>query len=190
MICAFPNCINDATHHFIEIESRSCKNELHFCNEHARGYSEGYPWQTTRGAGLLKHLKGYACFDLELVYMNEDSDEQVIYLRESQKERLFSFKTGICEAQCIAFYPKGIETQKPLTHKAMIDLFSTIGVKVLYGIVEGLEKNEAQGASVFHAKLVISLGEKVFESDMRVSDVLILALVGDVPFFVSDKIQL
>ncbi len=120
--------------------------------------------------------------ELARVIINEQSQSQVIFLKEINGSRMFPIVIGIFEAAAIDQKIRNIENQRPLTH----DLISNI----LNGLEVGLERIVVTDLrdNTFLAKLVISRNGEEVEVDARPSDSIALAITMDSPIFVEETV--
>lgn len=65
--------------------------------------------------------------ELSRIIINEINDQQVIYLREVDGERMFPILIGIFEATSIDRRVKDISTPRPLTHDLLVNLVEAMG---------------------------------------------------------------
>jgi uncharacterized protein len=121
--------------------------------------------------------------ELKRIIITEDSDQQVIYLKEVAGERAFPIVIGNNEAYAIDRRLKGLPTPRPYTH----ELLATV-IEKLDGKLERIVINDLQ-AHTFFARLVIRHGGKMIEIDCRPSDAIALGIAGNVPIFVADHVM-
>ena len=102
--------------------------------------------------------------------ISEVSDQQVIYLRAVDGERMLPILIGLFEATSIDRRVKKEYPQRPLTH----DLLKAT-VEALGGEIESIVINDLREHTYF-AKLLIRQGGNLVEVDSRPSDAVALAV--------------
>lgn len=189
MKCISPECSNDGSYYLIEIAKRQIKKENLFCYDHGAQYTTNYPWRTKSGDGIPGRYEGAACFDLEFIFFNGQNDlGQIVYLREVGKSRLFSFSTGVTEANLILNLVRGPLFSPPLPHVATVSIIKSLGGRSECVLVDEFD---LQGQfPIFKAKLLVLQGERQILETIRVSDGVALALAAGIPFFVSESVLL
>ena len=120
--------------------------------------------------------------ELKRIIITEDSDQQVIYLKEVAGERSFPIVIGNNEAFAIDRRLKGQPIPRPYTHELLASV-----IEKLEGKLERIVINDLQDHT-FYARLVIRQGGKMVEIDSRPSDAIALGIAGNVPIFVADHV--
>ncbi|MBU1862411.1 MAG: bifunctional nuclease family protein [Candidatus Omnitrophica bacterium] len=120
---------------------------------------------------------------LNRIKVDENRNEQVIVLKETNGKTLLPVVIGMSEVTAIKFKLSGIEPPRPLTHDLLNNLITTLGAKLKKVIIDKLEDR------TFFAKLVIENkeGNEIF-IDARPSDSIALALRAEIPIFVDELI--
>ncbi len=108
--------------------------------------------------------------ELARIMISEVSDQQVIYLRQVDGERMLPILIGLFEATSIDRRVKKEYPQRPLTH----DLLKAT-VEALGGEIEAIVINDLREHTYF-AKLLIRQGGNLVEVDSRPSDAVALAV--------------
>jgi uncharacterized protein len=121
--------------------------------------------------------------ELKRIIITEDSDQQVIYLKEVSGERAFPIVIGNNEAFAIDRRLKGQPTPRPYTHELLAAV-----IEKLEGKLERIVINDLQDHTFF-ARLVIRQDSKMIEIDCRPSDAIALGIAGNVPIFVADHVM-
>jgi uncharacterized protein len=119
---------------------------------------------------------------LARIVIREQSDSQMIVLRETDGDRHFPILIGLNEAIAIDRRIKGIETPRPLTH----DLMAKI-IEQLDGDLEKVVVNDLRDHT-FYATLIIRRTGDVVSIDSRPSDAIALGVANDTPIFVEDHV--
>ncbi len=122
--------------------------------------------------------------ELARIMISEVSDQQVIYLRQVDGERMLPILIGLFEATSIDRRVKKEYPQRPLTH----DLLKAT-VEALGGEIESIIINDLREHTYF-AKLIIRQGGNLVEVDSRPSDAVALAVHYDphLPIYVDSSV--
>ena len=120
--------------------------------------------------------------ELHRIIISENTDSQIIVLKEVDGERSFPIVIGNPEAYAIDRRLKGIPTPRPLTH----DLLASV-VEHMGGTLERIEINNLQDHTFF-ARLHIRQNGKDIEIDSRPSDAIALGAAATVPIFVAEHV--
>ncbi len=127
-------------------------------------------------AGLMVRM------ELARVIINEQSQSQVIFLREVNGSRMFPIVIGIFEAAAIDQKLRNIENPRPLTHDLIRNILNGLEVGLERIVVTDLKNN------TFLAKLVISQNGTEVEIDARPSDSIALAITMNSPIYVNERV--
>jgi hypothetical protein len=122
---------------------------------------------------------------LARIIISEISDNQVIYLQETDGDRQFPILIGIFEATSIDRRVKdGYAPPRPLTHDLIVSLTQKLGAEI-----ESVEISELQEHTYF-AKLKLIRDGEVIEVDARPSDAIAVAVTYDppLPIFVAEEV--
>ncbi len=122
--------------------------------------------------------------ELARIMISEVSDQQVIYLRAVDGERMLPILIGLFEATSIDRRVKKEYPQRPLTH----DLLKAT-VEALGGEIESIIINDLREHTYF-AKLIIRQGGNLIEVDSRPSDAVALAVHYEphLPIYVDSSV--
>ena len=122
--------------------------------------------------------------ELARIMISEVSDQQVIYLRAVDGERMLPILIGLFEATSIDRRVKKEYPQRPLTH----DLLKAT-VEALGGEIESIVINDLREHTYF-AKLRIRQGGNLVEVDSRPSDAVALAVHYEphLPIYVDSSV--
>lgn len=134
------------------------------------------------GQGKIATLQGATCFDIELVFVSEKHDEQVIYLREVGGSAYLPLLTGFFEACSIALKLQGFQSPRPLTHDAMLSAIDSLGGDMQDVLIDRIEGN------TYFAKARLNQVSKLVVIDMRPSDAFNLAVTSDSPIFFTNEL--
>src|SRR3984957_12581595 len=120
--------------------------------------------------------------ELTRIIINENNEQQIIFLKEVEGERMFPIVIGFCEANSIDRRVKGQPTPRPLTH----DLLAST-IELLGGELQDIFISELRDHTYF-AKLRIRHEGELIEVDSRPSDAIAVAVTVDVPIYVSEDV--
>jgi bifunctional DNase/RNase len=120
--------------------------------------------------------------ELTRIIINENNDQQIIFLKEVEGERTFPIVIGMFEATSIDRRVKGLPAPRPLTHDLLANTIEQLG-----GELQDIYINELRDHTYF-ARLRIRHEGELIEVDSRPSDAIAVAVTVDVPIFVSEDI--
>lgn len=116
------------------------------------------------------------------IIINENADQQYVFLRELGGERTFAIVIGLFEATSIDRRVKGNRSPRPLTHDLIANIVSHMG-----GEIVEVHITELRDATYF-ATIHISKNGDMIEIDSRPSDALALAVTVNAPIFVAEHV--
>jgi len=120
--------------------------------------------------------------ELTRIIISENTDQQIIFLREVDGERTFPIVIGLFEASSIERRVKQQPAPRPLTH----DLLAS-AIELLGGDLQDIYINELRDHT-YYAKLRIRHDGEIVEVDSRPSDAIAVAVTVDVPIYVSEEV--
>src|SRR5215207_10409684 len=120
--------------------------------------------------------------ELTRIIINENNEQQIIFLKEVDGERTFPIVIGIFEATSIDRRVKGLPAPRPLTH----DLLANT-IELLNGELQDIFISELRDHTYF-AKLRIRHSGELIEIDSRPSDAIALAVTASVPNYVAEDV--
>ena len=120
--------------------------------------------------------------ELARIIINDNADQQFIFLREKSGERTFPIVISVFEAFAIDRFVKEQRPPRPLTHELLFGILQQLGVRIERTEVTKLEE------STFYANLVLKRGEEKFDVDARPSDAIALAVRAHAPIFVHEDV--
>jgi hypothetical protein len=120
--------------------------------------------------------------ELSRIMISENSDHQIIVLKEKDGQRSFPIVIGLHEAWAIDRAVKGIPTPRPLTH----DLLTNVIIQLCGGILR-IEVSELKN-NTFYAKIIVNKNGSNLEIDSRPSDAIALAMQNSTPIYVSQQV--
>ena len=108
--------------------------------------------------------------------------QYVIVLEEIDGPRLIPIWIGPSEGNSIAMHLNHIQIPRPMTHDLMINVLSTLNVKISKVVITDLKE------STFYASIFLQQNQHVEEIDARPSDSIALALRASCPLFVDESV--
>jgi bifunctional DNase/RNase len=120
--------------------------------------------------------------ELVKIVIREESDQQYIFLKEKEGERMFPIVIGVFEASAIDRRVRGIETPRPMTHDLLASVIEALGARILRVVVSSLRDN------TFFARLELMREEGEVDLDCRPSDAIALAAQTEAPIFVAEEV--
>ena len=119
--------------------------------------------------------------ELTRIIINENNEQQIIFLKEVDGERTFPIVIGIFEATSIDRRVKGLPAPRPLTHDLLANTIELLGGELRTSIISELRDH------TYYAKLRIRHSGELVEVDSRPSDAIAVAVTVDVPIFVAER---
>ena len=120
--------------------------------------------------------------ELTRIIINENNEQQIIFLKEVEGERTFPIVIGIFEATSIDRRVKGMPSPRPLTHDLVASVIEQMG-----GELQDIYINELKEHTYF-AKLRIRKDGELIQIDSRPSDAIALAVTAQVPIYVDEEV--
>lgn len=127
-------------------------------------------------------LSGYVEMELSRIVIQENSQEQFIFLKERQGERSFPIVIGTAEALAIDYRLKGLSFPRPMTH----DLLHNV-IRALGGQLEKVLINDLR-VHTFFAKLLVRRDGEIIQVDARPSDAIALCVVHGTVIMVAEHV--
>lgn len=123
--------------------------------------------------------------ELSRIIISEISDQQVIYLREVNGDRVFPILIGIFEATTIdRRVNQEFSPQRPLTHDLLKSTIDMLGGRLQDIVITHLEDH------TYYAVLRVDQNGELIEIDSRPSDAIALSIHYDppLPIFVHESV--
>jgi bifunctional DNase/RNase len=120
--------------------------------------------------------------ELSRIIINENSDQQYIFLREKDGTRQFPIVIAITEALAIDRFVKEQSTVRPLTHELLFSTITALGCQVTRVEVTQLKDH------TFYANLVLGRNGDEVEIDARPSDAIAIAVRTGAQLFVNEEV--
>jgi bifunctional DNase/RNase len=120
--------------------------------------------------------------ELSRIIINENSDQQIIVLKERNGSRSFPVVIGIVEIFAIDRRLKGIKPPRPMTHDLLERVIDNLGAKIEKIVINDLRDH------TFFAKIHLNLNGREVEIDSRPSDAIALGAASNIPIYVAEHI--
>ena len=120
--------------------------------------------------------------ELSRIIINEQSDQQIIVVKERNGERSFPIVIGIVEIFAIDRRLKGIKPPRPMTHDLLANVIEALGAKIEKIVINDLQHH------TFFARIHLSLNGQSVEIDSRPSDAIALCSATKAPIFVAEHV--
>ncbi|HUG90687.1 MAG TPA: bifunctional nuclease family protein [Planctomycetaceae bacterium] len=122
--------------------------------------------------------------ELSRIIISEINDQQVIYLREVDGDRMFPILIGIFEATSIDRRVRGEIPPRPLTHDLLKNAIEELGGELEDVVITNLMDH------TYYAVLRVRQNGEVVEIDSRPSDAIALSVHYDppVPVYVEESV--
>ena len=120
--------------------------------------------------------------ELTRIIISENGEQQIIYLKEVEGERMFPIVIGIFEATSIDRRVRGLPSPRPLTHDLLASAIESLGGELQDIYISELREH------TYYAKLRIKHDGEIVQVDARPSDAIAVAVTVDVPIFVAEDV--
>jgi bifunctional DNase/RNase len=120
--------------------------------------------------------------ELSRIIINEQSDQQIIVLKELHGQRGFPIVIGIVEVFAIDRRLKGIKPPRPMTHDLLASVIESLGARIEKIVINDLRNH------TFFAKIHLRSNGQIIEIDSRPSDAIALGAASDAPIFVAEHV--
>ena len=122
--------------------------------------------------------------ELSRIIISEINEQQVIYLKEVEGERMFPILIGIFEATSIDRRVKQFEAPRPLTHDLLVNTVESLGADFQDVVISELKDH------TYFAKLRVRQDGELVEIDARPSDAIAVAVTCDpqLPIYVAEDV--
>jgi len=121
--------------------------------------------------------------ELSRIIINEESDQQLIMLKEIDGTRSIPIVIGIVEIFAIDRRIKGVEPLRPMTHDLLNTVIKKLDAKIDRVLINDLHEN------TFFARLFLRTKEnKEIEIDCRPSDAIALSAAQNSPIWVAEHV--
>ncbi|MFQ5771061.1 MAG: bifunctional nuclease family protein [bacterium] len=120
--------------------------------------------------------------ELSRIIINEQSDQQIIVLKERHGQRGFPIVIGIVEIFAIDRRLKGIKAPRPMTHDLLDSVIDNLGAKIEKIVINDLRNH------TFYAQIHLSSNGRTVKIDSRPSDAIALGAASNIPIFVAEHV--
>lgn len=120
--------------------------------------------------------------ELKRIIISETSDQQFIFLKEVDGQRVLPILIGSAEALAIDHRLKGTPFPRPQTHQLLCNVIEQLGGKLERIVISDLQDH------TFFARLIIRQNGRSIEVDSRPSDAIALGVANQVPIFVAEHV--
>ena len=120
--------------------------------------------------------------ELSRVIINEQSDQQIIVLKERNGPRGFPIVIGIVEVFAIDRRLKGIKPARPMTHDLLASIIENLGAEVEKIVIDDLRNH------IFYAKIHLLMNGRAIRIDSRPSDAIALCAASNAPIYVAEHV--
>jgi len=120
--------------------------------------------------------------ELSRIIINEESDQQLIVLKECKGERSIPIVIGIVEIFAIDRRLKGHMPPRQLTHDLLASVIDALDASIEKIVINDLTDH------IFYARIHLRHGEKRIEIDSRPSDAIAVGVALSAPIFVAEHV--
>lgn len=120
--------------------------------------------------------------ELSRIIIDEQSDQQIIVIKERNGDRAFPIVIGIVEILAIDRRLKGIKPPRPMTHDLLGNVIEELGAEIEKIVINDLQHH------TFYANIHLRLDGEIIEIDSRPSDAIALGVARQVPIWVADHV--
>jgi len=121
--------------------------------------------------------------ELSRIVINEQSDSQLIVLKESAGSRSIPIVIGIMEIFAIDRRLKGIPAPRPMTHDLLANVIHELGARLDKIVINDLRNH------TFYAQIHIRCRDnRTVVVDSRPSDAIAVGVAQNAPIFVADHV--
>lgn len=121
--------------------------------------------------------------ELSKIVINDNSQEQFIFVSESEGRRGFPIIIGSYEAAEIDRKLRDKKTSRPLTHDLIRLILETLDVTMEKIVINDLKQG------TFYANIYLKQDDREWVVDCRPSDAIALATALSVPIFVEESVM-
>ncbi|HUE16098.1 MAG TPA: bifunctional nuclease family protein [Planctomycetaceae bacterium] len=135
-------------------------------------------------SSLTGELPVLVRMELARIVISDVSNEQIIYLREVDGQRMFPILIGLFEATSIDRRVKGEIPTRPLTHDLLKNTIQELGGEVQDVVINNLMDH------TYYAVVRVRASGQLMEIDSRPSDAIALSVHFDpvLPIYVEDSV--
>jgi uncharacterized protein len=120
---------------------------------------------------------------IESIRVSLITQQRVVILRDTNRERYLPIWIGPYEADAIAQELQQVPFSRPLTHDLMRNIIAELGGQITHILISELHDE------VYHARIVMDVEGRHVEVDSRSSDAIALAVRVHAPILVDDAVM-
>jgi len=120
--------------------------------------------------------------ELSRIIIDEQSDQQIIVIKERDGVRCFPIVIGIVEILAIDRRLKGIQPPRPMTHDLLGNVIEGLGARIEKIVIHDLRHH------TFYAKIHLGFNGRSVEIDSRPSDAIALGVAEQAPIWVAEHV--
>ncbi len=120
--------------------------------------------------------------ELSRIVVDENSDQQVIVLKEKNGSRYLPIVIGIVEVMAIDRKLKKLETPRPLTHDLLNKTIDALGAKIEKIVIDDIKNH------TYYAVIHLDVGGRKIEVDSRPSDAIAISAGTTIPLYVAEHV--
>ncbi len=187
--CIIPGCREHATAHFCIAEQRRVVQVGHVCEQHGPRLLHDYLSSAYPAPGIPSaHEKGVS-FDPGLVFLHDARDRRgatgMLSLVETGGTRRFGIGIGPYEGAALLIELQRQPSQQAVTHRGMLAVISALGSNLDIVVIDSTAMGEQIG---YVGELWIRIAGKRAVIQVSAIDAVLLAVIGNIPVIVSDKV--
>ena len=119
---------------------------------------------------------------VESVRINLATQQRVVILKATKRERYLFIWIAHAEAYAIAVELQGTTSPRPLTHDLLKNVIGELGAKIVSIVISDLMDE------IFYARIVLDVAGRHVEVDSRPSDAIALAVRSKTPIYVEESV--
>jgi len=164
---------------------RKIVHQAAYCEEHGRIFLANYNAVRPADERATQRWGDNVAFDVELLLTDYRLEIPCqLVLREVGGNQRFDCTIGVFESAAIQRELERSFAPRPLTHRAMVSLMKALG-----GRLECVQVDKLLLAQrIYEAKLHVRHATGAVVVDVRISDAVVLAIICEVPIFVSMEV--
>lgn len=122
--------------------------------------------------------------ELSRIIISEIDDQQMVYLKEVEGDRMFPIMIGLFEATSIDRRVKHHQSPRPLTHDLLVAAVELLGGEFQDVVISELKEH------TYYAVIRVLKDGEIVELDARPSDAIAVAVTCEpnLPIYVSDDV--
>ena len=187
--CVANLCEEEVVFHFSRVARRQIVTRAPYCAVHGENFLKELIAEQVVGDGLPESGENGVAFDIELlVHDCRREYPGQLFLRECGGERYLDITVGYFEFCALWWKLEQGEFRRPTTHRATCSLITALGGHLACVQIDKYYREEDLEEDLFEAKLHIQQRDDVVIVDVRPSDAIVLAVLSNLPIFVSNDV--